>query len=333
MRPVPPPLSWLPGIREAAAKRVRRWAHQRQGRDNPVTTLKPGRVYILPSGVGVVFGVMAFAMLLGAMNYNNNLVFLLTFVLVGLGLVSMHSCQRNLVGLTITFAGAEPVFAGDTAHFCIALNNGAKNHRCQIRLTGGDKPSRTVDLPPGGSEILHLAVATESRGRVHLPHFAVRTQYPFELFRAWAWLHMDLHGLVYPSPATRPPQPPGSVRALGHRQHDARGEEDFAGLRKFQRGDSPRNVAWKAYARAGQLFSKRFSGADTSSQWFDFETLEGYALETRLSILARWIVDADRGGEDYGLRLPGSEFAPAHGAAQRLSCLEALALFAKDPSA
>lgn len=332
MRLASPSLSWLPDVREKAANRVRRWARSRQGQDSPVTTLRAGRVYILPTGVGIVFGIMAFAMLLGAMNYNNNLAFLLTFALVALGFVSMHSCQRNIVGLEIAFAGVEPVFAGDTAHFRIALNNRAKSGRCQISLTGGEHPGHAVDLPPGGSEVLVVPIAAERRGRVRLRRFGVRTRYPFELFRAWAWLHMELDGLVYPSLATRPPLPPTSVAALGHRQHDARGEEDFAGLRKFQRGDSPRNVAWKAYARAGQLFSKRFSGADTSSQWFDFDALSGYDVEDRLSILARWIVDADRRGEDYGLRLPGREFPPAHGAAHRLDCLEALALFGEDGS-
>lgn len=332
MRLASPTLSWLPDIREQAGQRIRRWARRRQGRDGLVATLRPGRVYILPTGVGIVFGIMAFAMLLGAMNYNNNLAFLLTFLLVGLGFVSMHCCQRNLVGLEIAFAGVEPVFAGDTACFRIALNNRSKNQRCQIWLTGGDKPGYAVDLPPRGSEVLVVPVVTERRGRVRLQRFAVRTRYPFELFRAWAWLHMEPDGLVYPTLATRPPLPPTSVAALGHRQHDARGEEDFAGLRKFQRGDSPRNVTWKTYARAGQLFSKRFSGADTSSQWFDFEALAGYDLEARLSILARWVVDADRRGEDYGLRLPGHEFAPAHGPAQRLNCLEALALFGDDAS-
>ncbi|MGI9221150.1 MAG: DUF58 domain-containing protein, partial [Woeseiaceae bacterium] len=116
----------------------------------------------------------------------------------------------------------------------------------------------------------------------------------------------------------------------GHRQHDARGEEDFAGLRKFNEGDSPRNVAWKAYARSGQLLSKQFAGADTSSQWFDFASIDTHDLEQRLSILTRWIVDTDQSGADYGLRLPGHEFSPAHGELQRQRCLESLALFGLD---
>ena len=44
---------------------------------------------------------------------------------------------------------------------------------------------------------------------------------------------MDLRGLVYPRPDERAPQPPPTQSAHGHRQHDARGEEDFAGLRKI----------------------------------------------------------------------------------------------------
>ena len=81
----------LPEARRAADQRVKAWARRRQGLDDRVTTLRPGRVYILPTGVGLVFGIMGFAMLLGSMNYNNNLSFVLTFLLAGLGFVSMHS--------------------------------------------------------------------------------------------------------------------------------------------------------------------------------------------------------------------------------------------------
>ncbi len=117
---------------------------------------------------------------------------------------------------------------------------------------------------------------------------------------------MDLSGLVYPKPARNVPEPPPTQSAHGHRQHDARGEEDFAGLRRFNDGDSPRHVAWKAYARTGDLLSKQFSGADTSSQWFEFDQVDAEDIEERLSILTRWIVDADRTQRDYGLRIPGA---------------------------
>ena len=325
--PFPDSRSLISSLRSRASDRVRRWARSRQGNDSRTTTLRPGRVYILPTGVGVVFGFMAFAMLLGSMNYNNNLSFVLTFVLVGIGFVSMHQCQRNLVGLELTFAGTDPVFAGQAIRFRIAVTNRSKNARYGIRLYATGTSSDMHDLNPGESKVFTLPVPTERRGWITLDRFGIRTLFPFELFRSWAWLHMDISGLVFPSPCDDAPQPPPTMVAHGHRQHDARGEEDFAGLRKYHEGDSPRHVAWKAYARNGQLLSKQFAGADTSSQWFDFNEIDDYDVEKRLSILTRWIVDADRTLEDYGLRLPGTEIDPAHGEVHRRKCLESLAMF------
>ena len=314
-------------LRESATLRVRRWARNRQGVDDASTTLRPGRVYILPTGVGLVFGLMAFAMLLGSMNYNNNLSFVLTFLLIGIGFVAMHQCQRNLVGLELTFAGTDPVFAGQSIRFRIAITNKSKSARHGIRIYYDQVQSDVHDLQPGESKIFVLPISTGQRGWIELDRFGIRTLFPFELFRSWAWLHMNLRGLVYPRLSELDLQPPPTRVAHGHRQHDARGEEDFAGLRKYNEGDSPRHVAWKAFARSGQLLSKQFAGADTSSQWFDFEEIADSDQETRLSILTRWVVDTDRTREDYGLRLPGSEFPPAHGDEQRRQCLEALALF------
>jgi uncharacterized protein (DUF58 family) len=141
---------------------------------------------------------------------------------------------------------------------------------------------------------------------------------------------MDLRALVYPHPARHAPPPPPSVASQGHRQHDERGEEDFAGLRKFNDGDPPKHIAWKAYARSGELLSKQFAGADTSSQWFDVDDAPAANIETRLSVVVCWVLEADTQRLDYGLRAGGQEFPPAHGASHRHECLKALALFGSE---
>jgi uncharacterized protein (DUF58 family) len=316
-------------VRSAITSRAERWARKRQGTDRPSTRLRPRRIYILPTGVGAVFALTTFAMLLGSMNYNNNLSFLLTFLLAGLGFVAMHQCQRNLVDLEVSFAGADPVFAAQTANFRIAVTNHSRHRRHNIQLFAAAAQSEIRDLGPGESRVLELEIPTARRGYVRLERYGIRTLFPFELFRAWAWLHMDLSALVYPRPADHAPLPPPSQTAHGHRQHDARGEEDFAGFRQFHDGDSPRHVAWKAYARSGELLSKQFAGADTSSQWFDFAQVDTDDAEARLSILTRWIVDAERTQRGFGLRMPGREIPPSHGHAHRHRCLEALATFGK----
>jgi uncharacterized protein (DUF58 family) len=315
-------------LRERLSARVLRWARKRQGLDPQTTTLASRRIYILPTGVGMIFALTAVAMLLGSMNYNNNLSFLLTFMLASLGFVAMHQCQRNLVGLEVSFAGVEPVHVGRPVEFRIAVHNRSRSNRYHVQLYAGDVQSDIRNIPAGESRLFRLELPTSARGYLALPRFGIRTTFPFELFRAWSWLHMDLRALVWPAQAATAPVPPPALTATGHRQHDARGEEDFAGLRRYNDGDSPRHVAWKAYARSGDLLSKQFAGADTSSQWFDFDTLTAADTEERLSILTRWVVDSERSQRDYGLRIPGAEFPPAHGDQQRQQCLRALALFA-----
>ena len=119
--------------------------------------------------------------------------FVLTFLLTSLGFVSMHQCQRNLVGLELSFAGVEPVFAGQAAEFQVAITNHSKNHRPHLQVYIAGIVSDIDDLAAGESRVFNLEIPTQQRGRIRLDRFGVRTLFPFELFRAWAWLHRPLH--------------------------------------------------------------------------------------------------------------------------------------------
>jgi uncharacterized protein (DUF58 family) len=105
------------------------------------------------------------------------------------------------------------------------------------------------------------------------------------------------------------------------------GSEDFAGLRAWQPGDSPRQVAWKVAARSDVLATKRFGDIEGGTVLLDWDRLAGLEVEARLSQLARWVLDAEQTNLRYGLRIPGVEIAPGNGMPHRHRCLEALALF------
>jgi uncharacterized protein (DUF58 family) len=285
------------------------------------------RIYILPTGVGVTYGLMAFAMLLGSMNYNNSMGFALTFLLAALGLVAMHHCHRNLAGLTIAFAGAESVFAGEHAHLRFNLANDGQAPRYELGVDAGAGSSPRVDVPARGHAVAEVAIATAQRGRLRLDRYGVRTTHPLTLFRAWAWIHAEAGCLVWPQPAdAAPPPPPGAI-SRGHRRTAALGDDDFSGLRDFHAGDPPRHVAWKTYARSGELKSKRFSGEAASLAWLELRDAPGRDLEERLSVLCRWILDAEKQGRHYGVRLGAETIEPSRGEAHRRRCLDALALY------
>ena len=313
-------------LRETIRGTLRRWIRRRQGPDGGTVVLHSRRIYILPTRLGLIFAVMLFAMLLGSLNYANNLGLALTFLLAALGLVAMHACHRNLAGLVVSGAGSESPFAGQDAVFRFGLANPGRAPRIDIELAspGGDLQVGSVEAD--GDARLGIGIPTRRRGRVHLGRCEVATRYPLGLFRAWAVLHPDADCRVYPRPAALAPAPPAAPGPEGLR--DARrGEDDFAGLKDYHPGDAPRRIAWKAHARGGDLLVKEFAGDAAAAPILDLEATPPGGLETRLTVLARWVVDAHGRGEAYGLRLPGLEIPVGTGEAQRRRCLAALADF------
>jgi uncharacterized protein (DUF58 family) len=308
-------------------RRTRAWARKRHGIDTDPLILSGRRIYIVPTALGIAFAFMLFAMFLGAMNYANNLALGLAFMLGALSLTAMHYCHRNLAGLLIRSAASEPVFAGQTARFRIALENAAPIARHELMIANDESVAAPTRVDPEGRAILQIELPAPRRGLLALDHFEVGTRHPFGLFRAWAHLHMDIKCVVYPKPSERGLPPPPLETDTGGAQDATRGDEDFAGLRGFHPGDSPKRIAWKTYAKGQGLQVKVYAGTAVTSHMFDWDGLPGMALEARLSQLCRWIEDAYAAGRAFGLKMPGVDIPANIGPAHRQRCLTALALF------
>jgi uncharacterized protein (DUF58 family) len=320
------------GVARSLERWAATWARRRQGADAHAIALKRRRIYILPTRFGIVFAAMVFAMLLGSLNYGASLGFTLTFLLTGLGLVVMHHCHNNLLGTTIKFLGAAPVFAGQRAEFKIAVSNDSAAPRLEIELKYRSHTAGPVDVAEGGTEVVRLGLPTERRGWVALERFRVETRYPARLFRAWTWVHMDTRCLVYPKPAD-PGRPLPDDAGSGLIGKQRAGDDDFAGLRNAAPGDPLQRIAWKAYARNDLLLLKEFSSGTGEPCLLDFDSLPELDVEQRLAQLARWCLDADAAGRSLGLRLPNKYIPLGQGPKQLAACLEALALFDADGDA
>jgi len=315
-------------IRGWARDWARGWARRRQGADQEPVKLHRRRIYILPTALGAGFGISLFGMLLAAMNYNNSMAFALTFLLAGLGLVTMHWCHQNLSGLVVRSLRLHPTFAGRPAQLELVMENSGQGARHDLEASCAGVRSRPLDLPAGVVASLQLELPTTHRGRLRVDRVGVDTMFPFGLFRAWAWLHPACEGIVYPAPAEHAPPPPAGGPEDAEGQWDEHfGEEDFAGLREFRKGDSPRRIAWKAAARGGALPVKQFAGSPRGSAWLDWDSLPGMPVEQKLSVLCRWVLDAQAGGGTFGLRIPGAQIRPGTGPEHRHRCLSALALY------
>jgi uncharacterized protein (DUF58 family) len=311
-------------------KRVAAWARRRQGTDVPPVTLHSRRIYILPTGAGVTFGAMLLVMMVGGVNYGNSLALFLTFLLAGFALVSMHQCHRNLLRTVLVNATAPPTFARTPGTLRVTLQNDAEFHRYGIEIKPPDGGPASRGIISHGQVEIRASVAAPTRGIVRIDRFQVSSTYPFGLFRAWTWVHMPIEMVVYPRPHGSLPMPAEAGEKVGERSRTHSGSDEWLGLRPFRDGDSPRQVAWKAYARGAPLLVKEYSAMGAELRVFDIRRLAGIGAEARLEQLSRWVVDAETHGERYGLILPPYEIEPDSGPQHRHHCLATLAMHGLD---
>jgi uncharacterized protein (DUF58 family) len=314
-------------LRSALRERAAAWVLRRQGMDALPVTLQRRRIYILPTRAGLGFGMVIFTMLLAGLNYTNSIALFLTFLLGGLALVGMHQCHRNLLDLKLVDAATAPAFAGDHAAIALLLANESRMARFRLEMRAGDGERPSIeDVSERVSRRIEVRLSTQKRGLRKVDRINIATTHPFGLFRAWTWVHLPLTITVYPRPQGARPMPMESGRNPGPRLRGGAGEDEWQGLRPFRDGDSPRQVAWKAYARGAPLLVKEYASSGAEIRIFDFHRLEGLDTEARLEQLARWIVDAEARGERYGLVLPKFRINPDHGNEHRHRCLTALAM-------
>ena len=289
--------------------------------------LRQNRVYILPTKPGLAFCMALGVMLIGSINYNLSLGYILTFLLGSMGLVAILHTFRNLVHLRITPGRVEPVFAGEVAWFELYLENHSRYDRCSIALWHDGKPTH-CDVASARGTTVSVPVPALRRGWLSPGRVTVDTRFPVGLLRAWSYIQPDMRCLVYPKPDAGLLPLPDPSGGSGEKRVASSGSDDFAGLRAYQPSDSPRHIHWKAAARGQGLQTKVFSGRAAAELWLDWNQLPPELdLESKLSRLTRWVLSADQDGLRYGLRLPGVELVPDAGEAHRLACLRELALY------
>ena len=314
-------------MRAFMQRRFAAWIRRRQGTDLLPVTLQRRRLYVLPTRAGLAYTVLLLMMLIAGLNYANSLALLTTFLLAGLSLVAMHACHRNLLGLIVVSLASQDSFAGERAILQLRLANGTAQPRLGIEVDVAGAQPVTCTAPANGETLVTLHLATPKRGAQPVGRLRLLTTFPFGLFRAWTWMHIGHEVMVYPRPEGNRPVPLEAGLRSGAVPQNSTEADEWATLRAFRDGDSPRQVAWKAYARGAPLMVKEYTASGSDERMFEFDALLGLDTEQRLSQLSRWIVNGAAEGERFGLELPRQRIELDQGQAHRQRCLRALALF------
>jgi uncharacterized protein (DUF58 family) len=285
------------------------------------------RLKIRPTRYGVVFTVLLLGMLVGSINYNNNLGFLLTFLLGGMAIVSVSHTYKNLSGITILSAGTRPVFAGEQAVFEFLLQIPAAD-RHGVGLTFQSRNTNRHDFAKGSKRRVRVGIPAAARGILRPGPLLIYSDYPCGLFRVQSKLAFELECIIYPRPQI------GAVKFMPEKlsgesgdSFNASGNDDFQGLKSYIPGDPLQRISWRASSRGQGLFTKDYTGNYGSALFLDWNTVKGADTERKLSLLCHAVLKAYQLNVVYGLKIPGSFIAPGIGQTHKSRCLRTLALF------
>ncbi|MEX0603908.1 MAG: DUF58 domain-containing protein [Marinobacter sp.] len=273
-----------------------------------------------------MFGFLLIIMLLTGINYQNSLIYLMTFLLGAIFVAAMHQTHRNLSGLELTLIKAGDGFAGDDIPFTLRAAAPDEN-AAAVRLSTNDRHLEHQNIHAGEPIDLVVLIKSSARGYLSMDQLRVETRFPFGLLSAWSWMRPAAQGVVFPRPITPPDK--GVPSASGDNAAEERSSEghDHAELRPWRAGDLSQRVLWKRYARSGDMIIADWEGERGSPQWLDYDAFPGTDPELRLSYLSAQVLDRERSGSPYGLKLPGQVIEPDDGAAHKVRCLRALAVF------
>jgi uncharacterized protein (DUF58 family) len=308
---------------ERLGDRLAAWVRPRHVEPLPVRVVRK-RIYVLPTGFGMFVAALLLAMILGGLNYNNNPALLFAFLLAAVAHNSLVHAHLILSGVRLRAFHADPVFAGQPMRLRMRFEAEGARARpgLEVLLQG---VQCVFSLPANEEHEAVLEIPTHRRGWLDPGRLRLSTVRPLGLARAWSWLRPESRLLVYPA---LDPEAPPLPEALGDGDSPrtrAHGEQPHH-RREYRIGDRPRQIAWKASARADRLLVREYEAAVARDIEIDWNATPGLKHEARIRRLARWVVEAERSGSRYGLRLPNQVIAAGQGPEHRHACLRALAL-------
>jgi uncharacterized protein (DUF58 family) len=317
-----------------------------------------------PTALWIVFGPILVCMWMAAVNYSNNLVYAILYLIASLSFISVFHTWRNLAALQLDHVRIHPAFAGEEVWMEIYLRNPSKRTIYGIFFARpNDEAGRRVSpllrtnggtgvrVDPGDSCCVHVVIPTEEviphwrwfppamlytrmplrRGMYRFETLLVRTPFPFGLIWASFRVPVNVDYYIYPKPKGSGGWP--AMRPSGEQGSPAsnRPGDDFSGVRAYMPGESLRHVDWKAFARGRPLSIKQFTGGGGHELWLNADEMGRMSLEARLSQLALWIVEAEKAEIPYALRLGRTTLPLGLGEAHLRRALEALAVAGMGP--
>jgi uncharacterized protein (DUF58 family) len=239
------------------------------------------------------------ALFLQADMHNLNLVYILLFFLLAFNLAAFLLVRENLRPLRVIGEGSGRLFAETEGRCYLELERSRPGRSWGVRWCLGEASRPLPTVEAGRPLRVELPVVPPRRGEWEPGPSLLCSRFPLGTLEARREHRPGCRALVYPRPAGRP------LAALLGTRHGPLGEEsDFDGLGRYSGGESLSRIHWPSVAK-GEPAVKRFLREEPRGVLLLDYTAAGESEEARLSQLTLWVLECEKSGRPFELRLPG----------------------------
>ena len=274
---------------------------------------------------GFIYIVITILISVAAINTGNNLLYIISSLLLALMALSGAASLLNLSFMDISMEPSGEIFAGLPSRFNLTIKK---------RLAGSffltlETPFGSVALPYlRGRSGRSCWLKFPARGEMILNSLRIHSGFPMGFFRRSRQVHLGLQLMVYPRPLPcTMPLPAGGSRGIEKPSDSFFGElgDEIKELRSYRPADPLKWVEWKATARRGRMVVREFYQLEGDTLILDLKRKTEH-WERRISEACHLVLEAERRRLMVGLKLPNREIQPGRGERHRRTLLEALAL-------
>lgn len=322
-------------IRKKLSTRFLTWLDKRIPA-NRQHTLDLNSIFILPTTFGWAFIVMSLSLFLLGTNYQNNIMLLMSYLLLSIMLLALFYTHRNMAKLTLSALPISPYHADEKGVTVIKIDSRqqAAKHRASGLLHAKwiDNSAYYCHNLTTDSSTFPLPIALKERGRHRLSRITFLCEYPLGLYKCWTHLDFDLTALVYPAPT----RGMANIVAIPHDEDmknedsghsTSLGNSDFHTLADYEQGQPLNRVVWKQVAKSGKWVLKTFDEQEHTQHYLSIShTIE---TEKALSILTFHVLEMDSKRLPYGISYKSINITPSCGLQHKAECLTALAQYGR----
>ncbi len=201
---------------------------------------------------GYLYIILILITFIAGINYANNLILALCFLLISILVLSFYLAFKQLYGLKLQINAQELGQINQPLKLNYQVSPLKNYVHLHLRFEFEQQYKKISILKI--TEIISFTVLPKARGRYQIERLYFYSVYPFALVKAWSLAYPNTEIWIAPEAIMV------NLQHYGFRSSQLRtsGIEDFSHLREFQSGDGLNRVAWQQYAKGKGLLVKQF---------------------------------------------------------------------------